>query len=90
MSKAGAETPPGTRFAIVATDAGMRGLAIEWFPTISGRISLGTHMGLEWTNRDRFMNTRALDREFQEGRFPSEVDAVFTIGPAGATWTMGR
>jgi hypothetical protein len=46
MAWAGAETPPGTSFAVIgyAADRGM----VEWFPALSGRENVTAWQGSEW------------------------------------------
>jgi hypothetical protein len=87
MAQAGRDTPSGTRFAVLGGDGGMRGLALEWFPTLSGRISPGTHMGLEWTSLERFTEARERDAAFRAGNMAG-ADAVFIITGDSANWTV--
>jgi hypothetical protein len=65
ISRAGADTASGTRFAIVTDEPQLHAAILDWFPTLSGRISLGTYMGLEWTTVEQWDATVALDDRIQ-------------------------
>ena len=88
IQRAGETTPPGTRFAIVAEDSDLRGLVLDWFPALSGRISLGTSMGLEWATEETFRAAINADHQIQAGELPQETEAVFTIAYGSASWTV--
>ena len=90
ISRAGAETPPGTRFAIVTDDARLEAPLLDWFPTLSGRISLGTYMGLEWTTVAQWDATVALDDRIQQGEIPSSTDLIFQVERGSASSRSAR
>jgi hypothetical protein len=52
--EAGSSTPSGTRFAVVADDPSDSQPLLDWFPTLSGRISVGTYQGLEFTSLEHW------------------------------------
>ncbi len=88
MVAAGAGTAPGTTFAIVSVNNDVRGLARDWFPALSGRVSLGTSMGLEWTSMATYQGAIDRDHEIQAGHLPPETDAVLTISGDSAWWSL--
>jgi hypothetical protein len=90
MVAAGRAVPPGTRFAVVLDDAKLTQPVLDWFPTLSGRISVGTFMGLEWTSVARWDQTVALNYRIQRGEIPSDADYVFRIDRGSATWQPAR
>lgn len=79
MLEAGSTSPPGTRFAVVIDDPGLAQPVLDWFPTLSGRISVGTFMGLEWTSVAKWDETVGLNRAIQRGIIPPDVDALFVV-----------
>lgn len=79
MTQAGADTAPGTKFAVVTDVATLGAPMLDWFPTLSGRVSLGTYMGLEWTTAKQWDAAVALNDRIQQGEVPSSADFVFTI-----------
>jgi hypothetical protein len=82
--EAGSSTPPGTRFAIVAEDPSDSQPLLDWFPTLSGRISVGTYQGLEFTTLERWQAAVDADAAIQDGRIPADADYVFR--EADRTW----
>lgn len=48
MAWVGANTPPGSRFLVVENRTWWDDVAAEWFPALTGRISVATPQGLEW------------------------------------------
>jgi len=49
-----ANTPEGSRFAVVSGRYWAVDAEAEWFPTLAGRVSVATVQGTEWLDRDRF------------------------------------
>jgi 4-amino-4-deoxy-L-arabinose transferase-like glycosyltransferase len=90
MVEAGAETPVNTRFAVIVDNAGMEQPVLDWFPTLSGRVSVGTFMGLEWTSVEQWDQVVAIDHRIQAGQIPPGVDTVFQIKNGTATWRRIR
>lgn len=86
MADAGAAAPPGTRFAVFTDDARLATPLLDWFPTLSGQISIGTFMGLEWTTAERWQETVAIHHRIQDGEIPEEATAVFRVKDGVATW----
>jgi hypothetical protein len=86
MLDAGRSVPVGSHFAVVIRNTQLSKTMLDWFPTLSGRISVGTSMGLEWTSAERWDRTVALDYQIQAGDIPSEADYVFTIDGDAAGW----
>jgi hypothetical protein len=83
MARAGADTAPGTRFAVMTDDARLGAPTLDWFPTLSGRVSLGTYMGLEWTTVKQWDAAAALNDRIQQGEIPA--DAAFTFSVKGGS-----
>jgi 4-amino-4-deoxy-L-arabinose transferase-like glycosyltransferase len=90
ISRVGADTAPGTRFAIVTDEPQLHGAMLDWFPTLSGRISLGTYMGLEWTTVEQWDATVALDDRIGEGEIPDSADRVFRVNRGSASSVSTR
>jgi len=90
MVAAGRSVPPGTRFAVVLDDPKLTEPVLDWFPTLSGRISVGTFMGLEWTSVERWDRTVALNYQIQRGEIPPDAQYVFRIDRGTATWGPAR
>jgi hypothetical protein len=88
--QAGADTTPQTHFAIVTDDARLEAPLLDWFPTLSGRISVATYMGLEWTSVEQWDATVALDDRIQRGEIPAGVDFVFRVDRGSASRTSAR
>jgi hypothetical protein len=88
--QAGADTTPQTRFAIVTDDARLEAPLLDWFPTLSRRISVATYMGLEWTSVEQWDSTVALDDRIQQGEIPPGVDLVFQVDRGSASRTSAR
>src|SRR5438132_7613028 len=84
--QAGSQVPPGARFAVETDDPGLEQALLDWFPTLSNRISLGTYLGLEWTTPDRWNATVALDDRIQQGDIPPDADYVFRFDHGVASW----
>jgi hypothetical protein len=84
--EAGAQVPPGERFAVQTDDAGLEQPLLDWFPTLSDRVSLGTYLGLEWTTPERWNATTALDDRIQQGGIPPDADYVFRFDHGVASW----
>lgn len=89
MTKAGSETVPGARFAIVTGD-GPHAWVLDWFPTLSGRTSIGTYQGLEWTTTEQWDATNALDDRIQQGEIPANADFVFSVKSGSASIRPAR
>ena len=90
MVRAGSQTAPGARFAIVTDEPRLEASLLDWFPTLSGRISVATYMGLEWTTVERWDATVALDDQIQRGEIPASADLIFRIDRGSATWGPAR
>lgn len=75
---AGQQSPPGTRFAVISADPSDSQPLLDWFPTLSGRISVGTYQGLEFTTPERWQGAVDADSAIEDGRIPSDADVVFT------------
>ena len=88
--RVGAETAPGTRFAIVTDDARLEAPLLDWFPALSARISLGTYMGLEWTTVEQWDATVALDDRIQAGDIPGGTELIFEVKRGSASWRSAR
>jgi 4-amino-4-deoxy-L-arabinose transferase-like glycosyltransferase len=80
---AGQQSLPGTRFAVIASDPTDSQPLLDWFPTLSGRISVGTSQGLEFTTPAKWQAASAADDRIQGGQFPDDVDQVFEATPDG-------
>ena len=63
---------------------------LDWFPTLSGRVSLGTYMGLEWTTAQQWDATVALDDRIQQGEIPASADLVFSVEGGSASMRSAR
>ncbi|MEP7040305.1 MAG: glycosyltransferase family 39 protein [Chloroflexota bacterium] len=90
MARAGRETVPGARFAVVVDDSRLEAMVLDWFPTISGRISVGTYQGLEWTSVEQSDATVAVNDQIQRGQIPKGTDYVFRISEGSASWEPAR
>jgi hypothetical protein len=91
IADAGRSVAPGTRFAVmVQGDVGLEHAILDWFPTLSGRESIGTFMGLEWTTRERWGETVALSHRIAGGTVPPGADFVFRVEGSSATWEPVR
>jgi hypothetical protein len=90
MVSAGRGTAPGARFAIVTDDPRLEAMMLDWFPTLSGRISVGTYQGLEWTSVARSDATVALNDAIQRGDIPPSADFVFRVDQGLASWGPAR
>jgi 4-amino-4-deoxy-L-arabinose transferase-like glycosyltransferase len=88
--EAGRQVPPGTRFAVMTDDPGLEEALLDWFPTLSGRISLGSSLGLEWTTPERWNGAVALNHGIQRGEIPADADYVFRVDQDSATWAPAR
>ena len=88
MAEAGRAVPAGTRFAVYSDDPSLEQPILDWFPTLSGRISVGTFMGLEWTSVERWDETVAIHHQIQLGNVPPGTDAVFRVEQGAATWHL--
>lgn len=77
MVEAGRSSPPGTRFAVISADPADSQPLLDWFPTLSGRISLGTYQGLEFTTIERWAGAVETDAAIQAGDIPAHADRVF-------------
>lgn len=84
MVEAGFTSPAGTRFAVVIDDPGLVQPVLDWFSTLSGRVSVGTFMGLEWTSVAKWDATVELHRAIQRGEIPPGVDALFVVADRSA------
>lgn len=90
MVDAGREVSPSTRFAVVSDSGRLEHSVLDWFPTLSGRVSVGTFMGLEWTTAARWDQAVALSHRIQQGEIPASADYVFTTEGGSATWAPAR
>ena len=88
--QAGVETTPGTRFAIVTDETRLDAPLLDWFPTLSGRISVATYMGLEWTTVERWDATVALDDRIQRGQIPASAGFIFRVARGSPSWSSAR
>lgn len=88
MREAGQAAPAGARFAVYADDPGLVTPVIDWFPTLSGRVSIGTFMGLEWTSTEHWNETVAIQHRIQDGGIPDSATAVFRVIDGVATWEL--
>jgi hypothetical protein len=90
MVSTGSDLPPMTRFAVIAGEGGLEHSVLDWFPTLSGQVSVGTFMGLEWTNATEWQD--AVDKSYaiQRGVIPADADYVFTVEGPSATWAPAR
>jgi 4-amino-4-deoxy-L-arabinose transferase-like glycosyltransferase len=88
--EAGSQVPPGARFAVQTDDPGLEQSLLDWFPTLSGRVSLGSFLGLEWTSPERWNAAVALHHRIQSGDIPAEADYVFTFAEGSASWGPAR
>jgi len=85
IALAGSKTHAGARFAVISEQPGLEAMLLDWFPTLSGRISLGTYQGLEWTTVEESDAVVALDDRIQEGQIPANADFVFTALTGGSS-----
>jgi 4-amino-4-deoxy-L-arabinose transferase-like glycosyltransferase len=90
MVNAGHETAAGARFAIVTDDPSLEAMMLDWFPTLSGRVSVGTYQGLEWTSVARSDAAVELNDEIQRGLIPASADFVFRVSEGSASWQPAR
>jgi len=90
MIAAGEAAPAGTRFAVYADNAALETPLLDWFPTLSGQVSLGTFMGLEWTTAERWKETVAIQHRIDDGEIPEEATAVFRVQRGLASWEFLR
>jgi hypothetical protein len=88
MIAAGKEARAGTRFAVYADNAALETPLLDWFPTLSGQVSLGTFMGLEWTTSQRWSETVAIQHAIQDGEIPKDATAIFRVRNGVATWEL--
>lgn len=49
-----ANTPSNSRFLVITGDSPLTDPVSEWFPALTGRISVGTAQGYEWLKEDSF------------------------------------
>jgi hypothetical protein len=87
---AGSHTPPGTRFAVVIDEPRLQAVVLDWFPTLSGRISVGTYQGLEWTSVAKSDATLALNDQIQAGDIPASAEFIFRVSQGSASWEPAR
>lgn len=87
---AGSQTPAGARFAVFTDDPGLEAMLLDWFPTLSGRISVGTYQGLEWTSVARSDATQTINDQIQAGQIPASADFVFRVVRGSASWESAR
>lgn len=90
MVSAGRETFPGARFAVITDDPTLEAMMLDWFPTLSGRISVGTYQGLEWTSVARSDATVVLNDQIQRDEIPASADFVFRVSHGSASWEPAR
>ena len=85
IALAASQTHAGARFAVISEQPGLEAMLLDWFPTLSGRISLGTYQGLEWTTVEGSDAVVALDDRIQKGQIPADADFVFTALADGSS-----
>jgi hypothetical protein len=83
--EAGQASGAGARFAVVAGDSTDSQPLLDWFPTLSGRISVGTYQGLEFTTTERWMDAVDTDEAIQAGDIPPDANLVFRETDDGGT-----
>lgn len=88
MTEAGHAAPPGTRFAVYSDDPGLEQPILDWFPTLSGQVSIGTFMGLEWTTVEHWDETVEIHHRIQAGEIPPGATAIFRVSGGSATWEL--
>jgi hypothetical protein len=82
---AGTSVPPGTRFGVRSDASGGGEAILDWFPALSGQISVGTFQGLEFTSADRWKNAIRNNSAIQDGMVPANVDLLFVVRDGRAT-----
>jgi 4-amino-4-deoxy-L-arabinose transferase-like glycosyltransferase len=87
---AGSHTPPGARFAVFTDEPRLEAMLLDWFPTLSGRISVGTYQGLEWTSVEQSDATLAVNDQIQAGHIPASADFIFRVSRGSASWESAR
>jgi 4-amino-4-deoxy-L-arabinose transferase-like glycosyltransferase len=90
MAAAGRDVPETARFAVVTDSGRLEHSVLDWFPTLSGRVSIGTFMGLEWTTAENWEHVVALSHRIARGEIPAGADYVFTAVGGSATWAPAR
>ena len=90
MIAAGGDAPAGTRFAVYADTAALETPVLDWFPTLSGQVSVGTFMGLEWTTAERWSETVAIQHGIDDGEIPEDATAIFHVQNGVAYWDLLR
>jgi hypothetical protein len=90
MVSAGSRTPAGARFAVFTDEPKFEAMLLDWFPTLSGRISVGTYQGLEWTSVEHSDATLAIEDAIQAGQIPASADFVFRVIKRSASWEPAR
>jgi hypothetical protein len=82
---AGGGFPAGTRFGIMSDASGDGEAILDWFPALSGQISVGTFQGLEFTTPDRWKQAIRNNLALQAGNVPVGVDLLFVVRDGRAT-----
>ena len=90
MIAAGDKAPAGTRFAVYVDTAALETPVLDWFPTLSGKVSVGTFMGLEWTTAERWSETVAIQHGIDDGEIPEDATAIFHVRNGVAYWDLLR
>jgi hypothetical protein len=82
---AGGGFPGSTRFGIMSDASGGGEAILDWFPALSGQISVGTFQGLEFTTPGRWKQAIRNNLALQTGTVPAGVDLLFVVRDGGAT-----
>jgi 4-amino-4-deoxy-L-arabinose transferase-like glycosyltransferase len=82
---AGGGFPAGTRFGITSDASGGGEAILDWFPALSGQISVGTFQGLEFTTPARWKQAIRNNVALQTGNVPAGVDLLFVVRDGRAT-----
>ncbi len=82
-------TAASSRFLILAPQDIFMSPAIEWFPALTGRISLLTTQGLEWLAPPRrgYQATYQLSKDLEPCRLPSSSPTDLTGVPCLSAWS---
>jgi hypothetical protein len=73
---------------VSADNAALETPILDWFPTLSGQVSVGTFMGLEWTTAERWSMTVAMQHRIEDGEIPEDATAAFRVRNGLATWEL--
>lgn len=86
MVEVGHDAPASATFAVSAGGTGLEHAMLDWFPTLSGRISVGTYMGLEWTTPERWKEALSMSYAINRGEIPASATYVFKVERGTVTW----